>query len=448
MNTTRALILGFLTCFAAACGASQSTPPVAGEEPIPLTLESVSPDDVKANHAGSIVVRGTGFTPQTGVLLDGVPVPYSIQLLNETTLRVDVTHGGPGTELAGGTLDVQLVDDGQITEPLPLRVRPVLSTLAHLRTQPSLFLRNGGFLDLFVVPGDSDDALIVPGHELAGTGLGDPNFQWTDVTLTPVGASPVLGSDFAGVTHVTFDPVDASHPLAISLAIDQSGSIAGTGGQTASDPTDERITQSAAFVDRLGDTDKMEVLSFNGSANNVPVVQPFTSDKAVLKTKLDTLRTGENGGTPLYDAVVKSVNDAAAVAGHTAVSIVLTDGRDNGSSADLADAITAAQTKSVPVFTIGLGIPTDPDNLDREVLQQLADQTGGRFYFAVDPTALAQVFDDIAGILTDSYRLECGISFDPPATGPGVYTVNGNIEALVDGERVRLAMPPLNLNVQ
>ena len=102
----------------------------------------------------------------------------------------------------------------------------------------------------------------------------------------------------------------------------------------------------------------------------------------------------------------------------------------------------------MPVFAIGLGIPTDPDNLDSAILQQLADQTGGRFYFAADPTALAQVFDEISAILAKSYRLECGISFDPPATGPGVYAVHGDIEALVDGERVVLPMPALNLNVQ
>jgi hypothetical protein len=329
-------------------------------------------------------------------------------------------------------------------------VKAILADVQHVRTLPGLFEKNGGFVDFWVIPWDSDGGIITPGTELGGTlGLGHPNFQWTDVTVTALGAPTGIAPDYEGVADVFFEPVDLAHPLAVSLAIDQSGSIATPqNGAAASDPNDVRIDQSEAFLSRLSMMDQVEVLEFQGAGGNVPTVVPFTADKAALRTGLETLRSGETGGTPLYDAMVKQVNDVAAKgAGFVRAAVILTDGRDNGSTNTPATAIAAARAAGIPIYTIGLGNPTDPISIDKAALQNIADQTGGRFLFAQDPTALAGVFDQLSGLLQASYQLRCAVSFNPPITTAGTYVLSGALETNVDGEEAKLSFPAINVSI-
>lgn len=451
-----------------ACGA---TPPGAAASPTPspvapLGAAALSPASLKADFADDLVVRGSGFDSTTTAIVEGGPlagklpwrelrVKTATTVVDDETLRVHFAAADAHALLGAGDYRLRVVrgdaPDAETTASLFFHVRPVLVATEHVRTLPKLFLRNGGFLNVYVIPTDSTARFVGPGTELGGAaGLGHANFQLTNVAVTPLAGGDAIHPDFTGVNDVLFDPVSKDRPLAVALAIDQSGSIATTqNGAPASDPDDQRITQSENFIAGLSPEDRVEVLAFNGNANNVPVIVPFTADAAALTTGLDTLRTGENGGTPLYDAMIKSVDEVAAVDGTvTRAAIVLTDGRDNGSNATAAQAIANAQAKGIPIFAIGLGNPADPNSLDRAVLQGIADQTGGRFFFAADPTALATVFDTISGLLKSTYELDCGVSFDPPVTTPGAYVLTGDVVTTVDGTTRTTPLPPLNLSLQ
>lgn len=443
-----------------ACGATPFLPdptptPAPGAE---LRAGALSPASIKADFLGDLVVSGAGFdaTTRVQVRLAGIPGPLAEELLvttdvvDDATLHVRFSATQGGELLAPGDYEVRVVRGGESAAALAVHVRPVLASSDQVRSLPKLFLRNGGFLNVYMIPVDSAASFLAPGTEIAGAdGLGHANFQLRNVTLTPLAGGAPLRPDFAGVTDVLFDPISEARPLAVALAIDQSGSIATTqNGVPASDPTDERITQAQAFVSRLSSTDQVEVLSFNGAANNVRVVIPFTTAKASLTTGLDGLRTGENGGTPLYDAMIKAVNEVAAIPGSvTRAAIVLTDGRDNGSAATPAQAIAAAQAAGVPIFTIGLGNPMDANSLDKAALSNVSDQTGGRFLYAQDPAALATVFDTISGLLKSTYELDCGVSFDPPLTATGAYLFDGEVVTFVDGTELVTHLAPLNVSV-
>ena len=61
--------------------------------------------------------------------------------------------------------------------------------------------------------------------------------------------------------------------------------------------------------------------------------------------------------------------------------ILLTDGKDTGGvkgydGSKIEKATKEAKEKGVRVFTIGLG-----DDLDTEVLQKIATETSGKYYF-------------------------------------------------------------------
>lgn len=453
-NTKIAAALVAASMAAAGCGA-KSEPAEVEPEPGRFDLTVVSPAELKANYNGDILLSGVGFVPGSVVLVDGAPISAipgaSMAILDENTIKVHLTYGGAGTELPAGDYGIQVEAGTERTAVETLHVRPILSKLEHVRTLPGYFNRQGGFLDMWVQPTDSDDLFMGLGHELTGAaGLGDGAFRWENVKITRVGSTdPASTPDLAGVANVKFEPVGTEKPLAIALTIDQSGSMIGLGtNPVPSDPNDERINQSQAFVDRMGAMDQVEVLRFNGEAGAVFQVQAFTGDKTILKAALDGLRTTEGGNTPLYDAMIRSVNDVAAQPDtSTRAVVLLTDGRDTTSTATAAQAITVARNAGIPIFAIGLGNPNDANSLDKAAMQNIADQTGGRVFFAEDATALAGIFDQLTALLKDSYKLESAMSFSPALPAAGTYKLEGEIVCEVDGETIVIPMPAFNVSV-
>jgi VWFA-related protein len=183
----------------------------------------------------------------------------------------------------------------------------------------------------------------------------------------------------------------------IVLAIDISGSMAG-----------ERMTDAQAaatrFLDAMGPSDHVAVYAFTEEvaldAADPAHEVPFTTDKAPLYSFIAGLQAG--GRTPLYDAAYKTVLmlDAAPAAAPRAV-LLLTDGRDEGSRVAGRDtAVTEAQRRAVPVFTIGLA------DADTSFIQELARRTGGLYRPAENSAALGDLFDDVAGMLRNQYVLE------------------------------------------
>ena len=435
----------------AGCGASSEG--ASKEEPAFLELTTVAPYDIKATHDGAVLLTGAGFVEGTQVLVGGQPLAsalpgVSMAILDEWTIELDF----PGNVQAQGDHAITVKNDLEALEtaPVTLHVRPVLYSLEHVRTLPGIFFREAGFLDIWAMPKDEIGAFIGPGHELGGMeGLGDANFRWENVRVTRLSDMSQGEIDLAGVADVKFAPVGVANPLSVAITIDQSGSMIGLGvNPVPSDPNDERVNQAQAFVDRMGATDEATVIRFQGEAGAVFTVQESTSDKTALKAGLDSLRETEGGNTPLYDAMIKSVNDLAArPANLTKAVIVLTDGRDTTSAQTSAQAITAARDLDIPIFAIGLGNPNDPASLDRDDLENIAAQTGGRVFFAEDPTALAGIFDQITAILADSYKLEAAVSFDPILPAAGTYKLEGDIVADVDGEELKIPMPAFNVSV-
>ena len=104
----------------------------------------------------------------------------------------------------------------------------------------------------------------------------------------------------------------------------------------------------------------------------------------------------------MYDAVEQAVADTAAQGpGRRRAVVVIADGRDNNSlNIDLSGLIDQALASGVPVFTIGLG------DVNAENMQQLADETGGQYYFALDETKLQNIYDQISAIISSQYTLE------------------------------------------
>src|SRR5439155_27124657 len=84
--------------------------------------------------------------------------------------------------------------------------------------------------------------------------------------------------------------VDSQEPVATALVMDVSGSMADDA------KIDAAKSAAAAFVDTFGPKDSAALISFS---DQVKVVQPYTTDRAVLKSAIAGLQA--NGDTLLYD---------------------------------------------------------------------------------------------------------------------------------------------------
>ena len=191
-------------------------------------------------------------------------------------------------------------------------------------------------------------------------------------------------------------------PVSIGILIDSSGSMY--------DKKDATTTAALDLVRLSNPQDEAFLVDFSSEAY---IDQDFTSSVDKLQQAL-TAYFKPSGGTALYDAVVASA-DYLSKNGKRPKQVVLiiTDGEDNASSASLEQTIRRVQELDGPaIYCVGILFGEDVSRREarhaRDVLQELADQTGGVAYFPhslkeVDGLA-RQVAEDIRSQYTLSYR--------------------------------------------
>ena len=155
--------------------------------------------------------------------------------------------------------------------------------------------------------------------------------------------------------------------------------------------------------------DKAAFLTFD---HEIKLRQDFTDkldllDKAVEKVK----ETGNQ--TALYDAIWQFCDEKLRDAKGRRVLVVITDGVDTFSRADLADAIDIAQRTETTIFAIstkagfmgsvpGVEAGTVKDDKDKE-LDRLTAETGGQAFYTGDMLALEKAFGAISKELQTQY---------------------------------------------
>lgn len=241
---------------------------------------------------------------------------------------------------------------------------------------------------------------------------------YPEITLY-VGVADAAGQPLGGLSSADFSVTEDGAPVELSgfggagtgpvsalLVLDRSGSMADE------DKIEGAQAAAEAFVGMLRPGDRAALLPFN---EGVDVVTPFTGDQAELREAIAELRA--DGGTALYDAVVAGVELLRNEPGRRLL-LVLSDGQDCrvsgdgcpnefGSTRTLDDALAYAQEAGQPVAVVGLGdrAGSGRDGIDEAVLRQMADATGGRYFYAPRADELAQLYVDLAGEVQQEYRL-------------------------------------------
>lgn len=139
---------------------------------------------------------------------------------------------------------------------------------------------------------------------------------------------------------------------------------------------------------------------------------PLTLDHNVLINLFREVRTGMlEDGTAIGMGLATAVNRIKDSDSKSKVIILLSDGENNRGQIAPLTAAEIARTFGVRVYTVGVGsVGTAPFpiqtvfgqqvqnmevRIDEEMLQEIADITGGRYFRATDRTALERIYREI-----------------------------------------------------
>ena len=187
--------------------------------------------------------------------------------------------------------------------------------------------------------------------------------------------------------------------LDVVLAIDTSGSMSGGA-------LDAARTAALAFATELPDQARIGLVGFGPE----PVVAlPLTDDREAFAVALIGLAAG--GETALYDAVSTAAAQVDIGRDARTALVILSDGGDTVSELGLGDAAIAAAESFDVVHAVAL----QSSEQDTSALAAMVSGGGG-VAEGVDTVALASVYTDLAGRITNQYRLswETTVEADTP----------------------------------
>ncbi len=193
----------------------------------------------------------------------------------------------------------------------------------------------------------------------------------------------------------------------IALALDISASM------LARDFTPDRVgaarTVAADFV-RQRQNDRIGIVLF---AKQAFTQCPLTVDHAILLELLEGVDVGlaDPDNTAIGHALAAALNRLKSSEAKSKVVILLTDG-ENNFGLPPTTAAEAAQALGVRVYTIGIGsrgtapyptrdmfgrqtIQRVKVSIDEELLREIADATGGRYFRATNEDKLREIFAEI-----------------------------------------------------
>lgn len=232
------------------------------------------------------------------------------------------------------------------------------------------------------------------------------------------------------------DTTEASG-IEIILTLDMSGSM------EAADirPTRFRATKAVVrdFINRRPN-DRIGAVVFGRDAYTL---LPLTTDREALRNVLRGLKLDQidGRGTAIGNAVGVSLNRLKRSRAKSKVIILLTDGESNAGNVSPSQAAELASAMGVKIYPILMGVSDEAPvqqgtgifgraifgsanfPVNPELLQEMAEQTGGQFFLVSDREALEQSFHQILDALEKTEIEDAGRIYTelfPAFVGPAL----------------------------
>ena len=163
--------------------------------------------------------------------------------------------------------------------------------------------------------------------------------------------------------------------LALALVIDRSGSMNGIKMELAKEA-------AKATAELLSGDDYISVIGFDSRPERIVRMQSARNRVRILR---DIGRLSPRGGTAIFPALDMAYQDLAVTRARVKHVILLTDGQapDQG----ITELTQVMRAEGMTVSTVGLGA-----DVNRALLQQIANLGGGRSYLTNDPHNVPRIF--------------------------------------------------------
>lgn len=186
-------------------------------------------------------------------------------------------------------------------------------------------------------------------------------------------------------------------PLRVILMIDVSSSV--------HDRFRFEQEAAAAFLKRVlrPSVDRAAVVGFG---TEVHWWQDLTDQPEQLKRAIDSLQPG--GETALFDAITSAtgrLQTESETETARRVIILITDGKDTHSQANLQLAIEAAVRSEAVILALDSNIPSEKHSAGTKALHQLAELSGGFVLPATEKSDLKQAFHTAELFLRNQYAI-------------------------------------------
>jgi VWFA-related protein len=149
------------------------------------------------------------------------------------------------------------------------------------------------------------------------------------------------------------------------------------------------------FAYEIYDGDKLLIVGYD---NNAEIVSDWTDDAKKIAAELKTFR--KKGDPHLFDSIMAVVEDGLRpLTAQKRAIVVISDGLDRGSKFKFKDALSALQSLDVVVYAVQAqdrtrgAIRRDVPK-PRQVIDELAEGTGGRIFPIDDPSTAAKAICD------------------------------------------------------
>lgn len=187
------------------------------------------------------------------------------------------------------------------------------------------------------------------------------------------------------------------------LLVDLSGSMR---QEDFTSTSGQRVDRLTAVKQVLGDFlerragDRVGLVVFGDS----PFLQaPFSDDLELSRQLLEETDIGMAGPrTAFGDAIGLGIALFDASDAPAKTIIALTDGNDTASQVPPTEASRVARERGIRIHTVAIGDPTTvgEERLDEVTLRDVANHTGGSYFFAADRQQLAGIYDELDRIET------------------------------------------------
>jgi VWFA-related protein len=204
-------------------------------------------------------------------------------------------------------------------------------------------------------------------------------------------ATPITAKDISlfdnGVEQTIRNFAPDLSPARIVLLVDNSLTIRAD--------VDKLEAATREFAYEIYDGDKLLIVGYD---NNAEIVSDWTDDAKKIEVELKTFR--KKGDPHLFDSIMAVVEDGLRpLTAQKRAIVVISDGLDRGSKAKFAQALSALQSLDIAVYCVQAqdrtrgAIRRDVPK-PRQVIDDLAEGTGGRIFPIDDPSAAAKAICD------------------------------------------------------